>query len=127
TLKRGFAMRVVDIAKNGTDMDASCDGLSRRAVLMTATIAAGAAGGAPAVLADNPSAAGFGAPLVGLYFPVGGLSLDPKAALLRGGTEVVNAAMQSPADPARRLFVEIIETPEGGFGVNGQAVGPRAR
>jgi hypothetical protein len=35
--------------------------------------------------------------------------------------------MQSPADPARRLFVEIIETPEGGFGVNGQAVGPRAR
>jgi len=63
-------MRVVDIAKNGTDVDGSPNGLSRRAVLMTATLAAGAAGGAPAVLADNPSAAGFGAPLVEMYFPV---------------------------------------------------------
>jgi len=120
-------MRVVDIAKNGTDVDASPDGLSRRAVLMRATIAAGAVGGAPAVLADSPSAASFGAPLVEMYFPVGVLSLDQKAALIRSVTDVVNAAMQSPADPARRLFVEIIETPEGGFGVNGQAVGPRAR
>jgi len=121
-------MRVVDIAKNGTDMDASPDGLSRRAVLITATIAAGAAGGAPAVLAANDSsAAGFGAPLVEMYFPVGVLSLDQKAALIKSVSDVVNAAMQSPADPARRLFVEIIETPEGGFGVNGQAVGPRVR
>jgi hypothetical protein len=57
-------MRVVDIAKKGMDVDAT-DGLSRRAVLMTATIAAGAASGAPTVLAaDSPSAASFGAPLV---------------------------------------------------------------
>jgi len=121
-------MRVVDIAKKkGTDVDASPDGLSRRAVLITAAIAAGAAGGAPTVLAANDPSAGFGAPLVEMYFPVGVLSLDQKAALIKSVTDVVNAAMQSPADPARRLFVEIIETPEGGFGVNGQAVGPRAR
>jgi phenylpyruvate tautomerase PptA (4-oxalocrotonate tautomerase family) len=113
-------MRVVDIAKKGTDVDASPDGLSRRAVLITATIAA-------VLAANDSSAAGFGAPLVEMYFPVGVLSLDQKAALIRSVTDVVNAAMQSPVDPARRLFVEIIETPEGGFGVNGQAVGPRAR
>jgi phenylpyruvate tautomerase PptA (4-oxalocrotonate tautomerase family) len=121
-------MRVVDTAKKSMDTDGSHDGLSRRAVLMTATIAAGAAGGASAVLtADAPSAAGFGAPLVEMCFPVGVLSLEQKAALIKNVTEVVNAAMPSPADPARRLFVEIIETPEGGFGVNGQAVGPHAR
>jgi phenylpyruvate tautomerase PptA (4-oxalocrotonate tautomerase family) len=121
-------MRVVDIARKGMDVDESPDGLSRRAVLMAATIAAGAVGGAPTVLAaDGPSAATFGAPLVEMYFPVGVLSLDQKAALIKSVTDVVNAAMQSPPDPARRLFVEIIETPEGGFGVNGQAVGPRAR
>jgi phenylpyruvate tautomerase PptA (4-oxalocrotonate tautomerase family) len=121
-------MRVVDTAKKGLDVDESPDGLSRRAVLMAATIAAGAAGGAPSVLAAESSAAvSFGAPLVEMYFPVGVLSLEQKAALIRSVTDVVNAAMQSPPDPARRLFVEIIETPEGGFGVNGQAVEPRAR
>jgi phenylpyruvate tautomerase PptA (4-oxalocrotonate tautomerase family) len=117
-------MRVVDTAKKGLDVDGSPDGLSRRAVLMTATIAAGA----PSVLAaDGASAASFGAPLVEMYFPVGVLSLEQKAALIKSVTDVVNAAMPPPTDPARRLFVEIIETPEGGFGVNGQAVGPRAR
>jgi phenylpyruvate tautomerase PptA (4-oxalocrotonate tautomerase family) len=121
-------MRVTDTAKKGLDVDESPDGLSRRAMLMTATIAAGVAGGAPAVLAaDGASAASFGAPLVEMYFPVGVLSLEQKAVLIRSVTDVVNAAMQSPPDPARRLFVEIIETPEGGFGVNGHAVGPRAR
>ena len=121
-------MRVVDTAKKRLDVDGGPDGLSRRAVLMTATIAAGAASGAPTVpAADSPSAASFGAPLVEMYFPVGVLSLEQKAALIKSVTDVVNAAMQSPSDPARRLFVEIIETPEGGFGVNGQAVGPRAR
>jgi hypothetical protein len=30
--------------------------------------------------------------------------------------------MKLPPDPARKLFVEIFETPEGGFGVNGQVV-----
>jgi hypothetical protein len=121
-------MRVVDTDKKGIDTEGSPDGLSRRAVLMTATIAAGVAGGAPSVLAaESSTAASFGAPLVEMYFPIGVLSLDQKAALIKSVTDVVNAAMQSPPDPARRLFVEIIETPEGGFGVNGQVVGPRAR
>jgi phenylpyruvate tautomerase PptA (4-oxalocrotonate tautomerase family) len=121
-------MHVIDTARKSMDADGSADGLSRRAVLMTATMAAGAVTSASTVLAaETPSAASFGAPLVEMYFPVGVLSLDQKAALIKNVTDVVNAAMQSPADPARRLFVEIIETPEGGFGVNGQAVGPRAR
>ena len=119
-------MRVIDTARKGMDIDESPEGLSRRAMLVTATM--GAVTSASTVLAaESASAASFGAPLVEMYFPVGVLSLDQKAAMIRRVTDVVNAAMQSPADPARRLFVEIIETPEGGFGVNGQAVGPRAR
>ena len=119
-------MGVIDTARKAMDVDGRADGLSRRAMLMTATM--GAAASASTVLAaETPSAASFGAPLVEMYFPVGVLSLDQKAVLIRSVTDVVNAAMQSPPDPARRLFVEIIETPEGGFGVNGQAVGPRAR
>jgi hypothetical protein len=35
--------------------------------------------------------------------------------------------MKLSPDPARKLFVEIFETPEGGFGVNGKAVTPRGR
>jgi phenylpyruvate tautomerase PptA (4-oxalocrotonate tautomerase family) len=119
-------MRDIDTAGKAMDADGSADGLSRRAMLMTATM--GAVTSASTVLAaETPSAAGFGAPLVEMYFPVGVLSLDQKAAMIRRVTDVVNAAMKVPPDPARRLFVEIIETPEGGFGVNGQAVGPRAR
>jgi len=120
-------MRVIDTARKAMDVDGSADGLSRRAMLMTATMAAGAVSGASTILAETPSAASFGAPLVEMYFPVGVLSLDQKAAMIRRVTDVVNAAMKAPSDPARKLFVEIIETPEGGFGVNGQVVGPRAR
>ena len=100
--------------------------MSRRAVLMTATMAAGLMTGASTDLAaDVPSAASFGAPLVEMYFPVGVLALEQKAAMIRSVTDVVNGAMKLPPDPARKLFVEIIETPEGGFGVNGQVVVPR--
>lgn len=102
-------------------------GLSRRGVLMTATIAAGAATGASAVLAQTVPAPSFGAPLVEMSFPVGVLTFDQKAAMIKGVTEVVHRAMKIAPDPANKLFVEIFETPEGGFGVNGRAVVPRAK
>jgi phenylpyruvate tautomerase PptA (4-oxalocrotonate tautomerase family) len=102
-------------------------GLNRRAVLMTAAAVAGAAAGASKVLADTAPAANFGAPLVELQVPAGILSLEQKAAMIKGITDVVMKATQTPADPARKSFVQIIETAEGGFGVNGQPYVPRPK
>jgi hypothetical protein len=62
-----------------------------------------------------------------MSFPVGVLSIEQKAVLIKKVTDVVNAAMEFPSDSQRRLFVEILETPDGGFGVNGQVVVPRPR
>ena len=99
-------------------------GLSRRDVLlMTATVAAGAA--VPGVLAQTAPATGLGAPVVELYVPAGVLTLEQKSAVVKGFTEVILRAMKLPPDPARRLFVAIIETAEGGFGVNGKVFVPR--
>ena len=57
-------MNIVDTSSKNMEMAESPGGLSRRAVLKTATVAgAAAAAGVSAVLADAP-AAGFGAPLV---------------------------------------------------------------
>jgi hypothetical protein len=113
-------------SNNDADVIDNVDGLSRRAVL--AVVGAGALTSASAAVAANtPAAASFGAPLVEMCFPVGVLPLEQKAAMIRSVTDVVNSAMKLPADPARRLFVEIIETPEGGFGVNGQPVVVRGK
>jgi hypothetical protein len=103
------------------------DGLSRRDVLLTATVAAGALAGAPSVLADSIPAGTFGAPLVELHVPAGVLTLEQRSALIKGITDVVLGAMKQPPDPAKRLFVQIFETAEGGFGVNGQVFVPRSR
>jgi phenylpyruvate tautomerase PptA (4-oxalocrotonate tautomerase family) len=104
---------------------AGTDGLSRRNVLMTATVAAGALAGVPGVLADTVPAASFGAPLVELHVPAGVLTLEQRSAMIKGVTDVVLGAMKQPPDPAKRLFVQIFETAEGGFGVNGQVFVPR--
>jgi phenylpyruvate tautomerase PptA (4-oxalocrotonate tautomerase family) len=110
-------------AKSGPDDSVE---LSRRAVLVAAT-AAITATGVTAGLAQTTPSASFGAPLVEMSFPVGVLDVEQKAAMIRGVTDVVRSAMKLSPDPARKLFVEIFETPEGGFGVNGQAVIPRGR
>ena len=52
------------------------------------------------------------------------LTLEQKSAMVKGLTGVVLGAMKLPPEPARRLFVAIIETAEGGFGVDGQVYGP---
>lgn len=95
--------------------------VSRRTMLLAAGIGAAAVSGAQC-LAAGAGSAGFGAPFVEMSFPVGVLSVEQKADLIKRVTDVVNAAMEFPTDPQRRLFVEILETPEGGFGVNGRAL-----
>jgi phenylpyruvate tautomerase PptA (4-oxalocrotonate tautomerase family) len=99
-------------------------GPSRRTMLAAASAAVGALA-APTALAEPPAAGNFGAPIVELYVPAGALSLEQRAAMIKGITDVMLGAMKLPPDPARRLFVEIIETAEGGWGVNGQVFVPR--
>ena len=101
-------------------------GLNRRAVLVTAAVAASAAAGVSPGRAEAVQAASFGAPLVELCVPAGVLTLEQKAAMIKGITDVVlNATKLS--DPARKSFVQIFETADGGFGVNGQVFVPRNR
>jgi phenylpyruvate tautomerase PptA (4-oxalocrotonate tautomerase family) len=89
----------------------------RRAVLMAAATAA-AAGVAPAAAQKAPGG-DFGAPVIELYVPAGILSAEQKSAVIKGFTDVVLKALGRTPD-SRRLFTTIIETAEGGFGVNGQ-------
>jgi 4-oxalocrotonate tautomerase len=101
-------------------------GLSRRDVMVTAA-AAGALTGASTVVAAAAPAASFGAPLVELHVPAGILTVEQRAAMITGVTEVIVEALGQPLDPTKRLLVEILETAEGGYGVNGQAFLPRAK
>jgi 4-oxalocrotonate tautomerase len=101
--------------------------LSRRAVLKTATVAAGAATGASAVLAETIPATGFGAPVVELHVPAGVLTLEQKRAMIAGVTEVLLGATKLPPDQAKKLWVQLFETAEGGWGVGGQVFVPRGR
>jgi phenylpyruvate tautomerase PptA (4-oxalocrotonate tautomerase family) len=116
------------INRPNNDLDAhDSAGLNRRAVLMTTAIAATAAAGISPALADATPAPSFGAPLVELQVPPGVLTLEQKAAMIKGITEVVLNAMKLPPGPTHVSFVQIIETAEGGFGVNGQVFVPRAK
>jgi 4-oxalocrotonate tautomerase len=101
-------------------------GLNRRDVIVTAAVAAAVAGSSTAVAEPAP-AGNFGAPLVELHVPAGVLTVEQRGAMIKGVTEVVAEALGQPLDQTRRLFVEIIETAEGGYGVNGQAFLPRPR
>ena len=115
-------MDMNDRAHAAAGSPASCEGVSRRAMLMTA-----AAGALAAPEAAAEPAAGYGAPVVELYVPAGALTLEQRQAMIKGVTDVVFGAMQLPPDPARRLFVTIMETAEGGFGVNGKVFVPAGR
>jgi 4-oxalocrotonate tautomerase len=102
-------------------------GVNRRAMLMTAAVAASAAAGIAPALADTAPSASFGAPLVELQVPSGVLTLEQKAAMIKGMTDVVFNAIKLTPGPGRLSFVQIIETGEGGFGVNGQVFVLRAK
>jgi 4-oxalocrotonate tautomerase len=112
---------------NDVESPESTAGLNRRVVLMTAAVAASAMAGISTALADTGLAANFGAPLVELYVPAGVLTLEQKAAMIRGVTDVVLKATKAPSDPAGKSFVQIFETADGGFGVNGQVFVPRGK
>jgi 4-oxalocrotonate tautomerase len=120
-------MDISSSSNKNAELPNSNDGVSRRNVLMTATAAVGTLAGAPSVLADTVAAGNFGAPLVEVHVPAGVLTLEQRSAMIKGITDVVLGATKQPPDPARRLFVQIFETAEGGFGVNGQVFVPRSR
>ncbi|HXO73244.1 MAG TPA: tautomerase family protein [Bradyrhizobium sp.] len=119
-------MDMINRSNNDAESPESSGGLNRRAVLMTAAVAASAVAGVSPALADTGSA-NFGAPLVELYVPPGVLTLEQKAAMIKGLTDVVLKATKAPSDPARKSFVQIFETADGGFGVNGQVFAPRGK
>jgi phenylpyruvate tautomerase PptA (4-oxalocrotonate tautomerase family) len=119
-------MDMISRSNNDVESPDRTGGLNRRAVLVTAAVAASAAAGVSPVVADTGSAANFGAPLVEVYVPAGVLTLEQKAAMIKGVTDVVLKATKL-SDPARKSFVQIFETADGGFGVNGQVFVPRGR
>jgi phenylpyruvate tautomerase PptA (4-oxalocrotonate tautomerase family) len=108
-------------------------GVSRRGALMTTGIVAGVLAAAPAALAAAPAAladaesADFGAPVVELQLPAGILSTEQKAEMIKGITDVVLGSLRRSPDPARVMFVQILEVVEGGYGINGQVLVPRPR
>jgi 4-oxalocrotonate tautomerase len=120
-------MDMTDRSNRETEATGSAGGLNRRTVLATAAVAAGAAAGLAPAMADTAPVGNFGAPLVELHFPAGILSLEQKAAMIKGVTEVVLKAAALPPDPSRYSFVQLFETTEGGFGVNGQVFVPRGK
>jgi phenylpyruvate tautomerase PptA (4-oxalocrotonate tautomerase family) len=74
-------------------------------------------------LAETVPAGAYGAPIVEVYGSQSGLSREQRSAMIRGITDVVlSVTQQPPLGPGSktRLFVEIIETAAGGFGVNGE-------
>jgi|GEM_PF-1691973 len=95
-------------------------GLTRRNVLKSTTVAAGAMAGMSSALAAMPAPASFGAPLVELHVPAGILTPEQKGAMIKGITDVVLAATKLPADQSRKLWVQIFETAESGWGLGGQ-------
>jgi phenylpyruvate tautomerase PptA (4-oxalocrotonate tautomerase family) len=101
-------------------------GLSRRDVLAAAAVGA-AVVTSPSIAAEAAPVSSFGAPMVELHIPAGILTVEQRGAMIKGITEVVVEALGQPLDPAKRLFVEIFETAEGGYGINGQAFLPRLK
>src|ERR1700730_15221784 len=78
---------------------ASNGGLNRRAVRMTAAVAASTAAGVSTALAETAPAANFGAPLVELHFPANLLTLEQKGAMIKGITDIGFSETQRPPDP----------------------------
>ena len=112
-------MDTINGTNNTKESPASSGGLNRRTMLMSAAIAASATVGVSPATADTAGAPNFGAPLVDVQVPAGVLTLEQKAAMIKGITDVVLRATKAPSDPARKSFVQIFETTDGGFGASG--------
>ena len=96
-------------------------GLSRRAILRTAAL--GVALNASAAHGQTSAASDYGAPLTEVCVPAGLLTLEQKAAMIKGISDVLRRVTALPADRGP-IFVAIIETAESGFGVNGKVFAP---
>jgi 4-oxalocrotonate tautomerase len=118
---------MINDPKTNGGMQEGTAGLSRRAVLKTGAVAAGTAAGVSAVLAETFPATTFGAPMVELHVPSGALTLEQKSAMIKGVTDVVLGATKTPPDQAWKLWVQLLETAEGGWGVGGQIFVPRGK
>jgi phenylpyruvate tautomerase PptA (4-oxalocrotonate tautomerase family) len=114
-------------SSSNSDVELQGSFLNRRAILMTAAVAATAAAGVSPALANPAPAGDFGAPLVELHVPAGVLTLEQKAVMIKGMTDVIVNAMKLEPGPTRKYFTQIIETAEGGFGVDGQVFVRRAK
>lgn len=101
--------------------------VNRRHVLAAATAVAAAGTGPSAVAADNLPDAGYGAPIAELHFPAGALTLEQKEEMIKGVTDVLIRAVKLPPDQAPRLWVELFETAEGGWGAGGKVFVPRKK
>jgi phenylpyruvate tautomerase PptA (4-oxalocrotonate tautomerase family) len=97
--------------------DRQSRGVSRREILQGAAI--GIALNASASQARTSPPIGFGAPLTEVYVPSGVLSAEQKSAMIKGISDVLRRVTALPVEQGP-MFVEIIETSEGGFGVNGR-------
>jgi phenylpyruvate tautomerase PptA (4-oxalocrotonate tautomerase family) len=113
--------------KNDVESLVGGNRLTRRTVLKTATVAAGAVSGAASALGETTPAAGYGAPLVEVHVPAGALTAEQKGALIKGITNVVLGATNLPADQSKKFWVQIFETAEAGWGVGGQVFVPKGK
>ena len=67
------------------------EGLTRRAVLTTATVAAGALAGPAGAAAETAHGGDFGQPFVEFYMPPGVLTLEQRSDIVAAFTDVVLA------------------------------------
>jgi phenylpyruvate tautomerase PptA (4-oxalocrotonate tautomerase family) len=117
-------MKTIDgSGDRSADMTTRDRNLTRR-TLATAALGAGIAAGISASTAQTIPVSTYGAPIVEISVPGGILSSEQKSEMIRRITDVVLAALNLPPDPLRRLFVEVFETAESGFGVNGRVFAP---
>lgn len=93
-----------------------------RATASGAVLAAAALGPAAATASDDFA---YGAPLAELHVPPGVLTLEQKAAMIRGISDVLIAATRLPREQHAYLWVQIIETAVDGWGIGGQVFVPR--
>jgi phenylpyruvate tautomerase PptA (4-oxalocrotonate tautomerase family) len=97
--------------------------LTRRA-LAGAALGAGIMAGFSASAAQAAPAFPYGAPVVEVCVPPALLSSEQKSEMIRRITEVVLTTLNLPPDPQRHMFVTMLETAEGGFGVDGKVFTP---
>ena len=120
-------MDIINRSNSDVASTASAAGLNRRAVLMTAAVAASAAAGVPDGTGGDYSGRKLRRTAGGTSFSRQPAHAEQKAAMIKGVTDVVLKATKQPPDPARHSFVQIFETADGGFGVEGQVFVPRAK